>query len=64
MDEADKTERVMEIMNQAHLSNSHRFVPSAVPTGHCWFCEAPVAENRRWCDAACRDDWEKEHAAE
>ncbi|MEI8210138.1 MAG: hypothetical protein WCG16_13085 [Methylococcales bacterium] len=63
MDEADKTERVMEIMNQAHLSNSHRFVPSIKAMGYCHFCDAPVAENFRWCDAKCRNNWEKEHAA-
>ncbi|GHU08344.1 hypothetical protein AGMMS50225_06810 [Betaproteobacteria bacterium] len=27
-------------------------------TGHCLFCGEPVAPGLRWCDVACRDDWE------
>lgn len=33
------------------------------PCGHCLNCEAPLPEGRRWCDADCRDDWEKLKAA-
>lgn len=30
-------------------------------TGHCLFCDEPLEEGRRWCDADCRNGWEKEH---
>lgn len=30
-------------------------------TGFCLFCEEPVELDRRWCDADCRDLWEREH---
>ncbi len=63
MDDADKTERVMEIMSKANLSHSHRYVPTALAIGECLFCEAPLQPGKRWCDAECRDDWEKENAA-
>ena len=32
--------------------------PSA--TGQCLHCEEPVALGVRWCDADCRDMWERE----
>lgn len=28
--------------------------------GYCLYCDEPVLGNRRWCDAQCRDDWQKE----
>lgn len=30
-------------------------------TGYCYNCGARVPSPRRWCDADCRDDWEKRH---
>jgi len=29
----------------------------ALPTGHCLNCDEPLESGRRWCDAACRDEW-------
>ncbi len=29
-------------------------------TGRCLSCEKKLAEGLRWCDAACRDDWQRE----
>lgn len=28
-------------------------------TGACLYCEASVPEGHRWCDADCRDAWQK-----
>lgn len=28
------------------------------PTGFCYYCTEPVAEDRRFCDSDCRDQWE------
>lgn len=36
-------------------------VVSAVFTGLCLNCEVAVDYPRRWCNADCRDDWEKEN---
>lgn len=33
------------------------------PNGFCHACDAPVAEGLRWCDAACRDEWERDNPA-
>lgn len=30
-------------------------------TGHCAFCGDEVEHPRRWCDADCRDEWERRH---
>ena len=29
------------------------------PTGACFWCDAIVPFPRRWCDAECRDEWER-----
>jgi hypothetical protein len=29
------------------------------PTGECLNCAMPVPVSHRWCDSACRADWEK-----
>lgn len=29
------------------------------PTGVCMHCGAPLPGGRRWCDAECRDEWER-----
>lgn len=29
--------------------------------GRCLFCSTPLKSGLRWCDAHCRDDWQKEN---
>lgn len=29
------------------------------PTGRCLYCDELVADTQRWCDASCRDAWQK-----
>lgn len=32
------------------------------PMGFCHWCEAELADAEgRWCDAQCRDDWQRGH---
>lgn len=26
--------------------------------GFCLYCETPLSDGLRWCDAECRDEWE------
>ncbi len=33
------------------------------PTGVCLWCGEPVEEGRRWCDAFCRNGWERVKAS-
>lgn len=30
-------------------------------TGYCLFCDEETDHERRWCDAFCRDAWEREN---
>lgn len=34
--------------------------PEAEFTGQCLWCEEDVESPKRWCDADCRDLWEKD----
>jgi hypothetical protein len=45
---------------EAALRNMPR-APLVAARGSCLFCEAPfqLGDGRRWCDADCRDDWER-----
>lgn len=41
---------------------AHRTRPSSealVRGGVCLWCQAAVEKKRRWCNAACRDEWER-----
>jgi hypothetical protein len=58
IDDGNKT---AEFFLKAALQNRQRGAvqaPSGV--GMCLNCGADVEGDRRWCDADCRDDWEKE----
>jgi hypothetical protein len=61
MDDADLTERHREITEKSNYYQSIKDVPLAEATGYCLFCDEEVEENRRWCSAQCRDDWQTEN---
>jgi hypothetical protein len=50
---------------QQHLEQSIQAVRSAASSlpaiGSCYNCDEPIAETKRFCDAACRDDWQRAH---
>ena len=50
-----------DLFNRAALSK--RAPEGPAPTGHCLNCEAHLMPRQRWCDAGCRDDWEKAQRA-
>ena len=37
------------------------YKPVAEYTGQCLYCDASVPEGHRWCDADCRDGWQREN---
>ena len=57
MDIADRAQKDIETL--AALAEHHKQEPTAKETGYCLFCGEPLEKGRRWCDAYCRDDWEK-----
>ena len=56
----DQADTQVEYALKSALSNK-KPEPSKIYTGHCWFCENPVEEPKRWCDAYCRDFWERDN---
>lgn len=58
----DQGNEAAEIFRNAALSQRRPDGPAA--TGHCLNCDAHLAPKQRWCDAGCRDDWEKSQRAE
>jgi hypothetical protein len=58
-DIVDDTQEREERFMPYQIAASRKPVGPA-PNGHCHFCDAPVAEGLRFCDAACRDGYERE----
>lgn len=53
---AERLEREMALMLR------RRAEAGPEPTGHCLWCGARLRRPLRWCDAECRDDWERDRA--
>lgn len=60
-DEIDKAQDLNEFYLRAALrKQQQRALVTPEGTGFCLYCAEPVALDRRWCNAFCRDGWEKE----
>ena len=57
----DQANEAAEIFRRSALSQRAPEGPAA--TGHCFNCDARLKPGLRWCDAPCRDDWEKQRRA-
>jgi hypothetical protein len=58
----DQGNEAAEIFRRSALSQRQPEGPAA--TGYCFNCEANLHNTKmRWCDAGCRDDWEKQRRA-
>lgn len=53
----DQANDTAALFTRAALSQRAPEGPEA--TGYCLNCDARLAPKQRWCDTACRDDWEK-----
>lgn len=58
-DPCDQAAAASELMLKHSLQHRKPTAPGA--TGYCLMCYEPLEGDRRWCDAECRDYWEKEH---
>ena len=56
----DDLDRAAEIADAA-LSEILKIRKPGGPdeTGHCLLCGEPLQAGRRWCNADCRDEWDK-----
>lgn len=60
MDDADRVAEKQAFQSQVNVYQSKRDELSAQAIGKCLFCEEVINEKgRRWCDAECRDSWER-----
>ena len=61
---ADEIDRANDRAQQ-NLELSIRAASASAPRlpaiGSCYNCDEPVADPKRFCDAACRDDWQLSH---
>lgn len=57
MDELDRADIYNQMNLEAALTLRKPEGPRA--TGYCLCCEEP--SEKRWCNADCRDEWEKEN---
>lgn len=62
MDIVDRTDKDSDILNNSKIKEiSDKADQREIEeTGYCLYCGEELEKGRRWCDAACRDAWEKE----
>ena len=59
-DHIDDANDTADFLLQLSLKRKLATTAPATGTGHCLHCDAAITGARRWCDAACRDDYEAE----
>lgn len=63
-DIADQGNEVAERNLSASLAAVQAAAARPLPsTGKCLHCDEPLSAGMRWCDAHCRDGYEREQAA-
>jgi len=60
MDEADAADLTINQALAAAMRRRHATLPAV---GQCYSCAEPVADGARFCDADCRQDWERAERA-
>ena len=58
VDDVDRANEQIEKSIEDTLKNIDTTIPKNI-TGECLTCGQPVNDERRWCDADCRDNYEK-----
>lgn len=56
----DAASLIEEYARSTHITLCEREAAKPIPTSDvCLNCEEPTVCGARFCDASCRDDWEK-----
>lgn len=65
-DELDRAEAYMEQMQTAAIANVLAKAPEQAlcPKGICYNCDEPLAAGRPFCDADCREDYDRARSAQ
>jgi hypothetical protein len=58
VDDVDKANEQVQKGIEDTLKNISTVIPKNI-TGECFTCGQPVDNERRWCNADCRDSYEK-----
>lgn len=58
-DEIDLASDMMEAQISRAVANAAGQEIPINPTGKCLNCREPVKDGRRWCDAECREEYER-----
>lgn len=58
MDIIDRAQKRIDIQLEEALQHRE---PELTAKGQCYNCNEPLPHNKKFCDADCRDDWEKRH---
>jgi len=59
-DDLDRAAEHEQLQRSLSLAQALTHAPRGpLATGSCLYCEATLDEGLRWCDAECRDGWEK-----
>ena len=58
-DEVDVSNDKWDWFVSMMVSSARHRTTEAEATGECLFCSEELPEGRRWCDADCRDGWQK-----
>lgn len=60
MDDADRAEKTADFYRHLALNACRTLnAGESVASGECLNCGEPLTGNQRWCDADCRDDYQK-----
>lgn len=62
MDEADIAQPLIEARIEAGIKAASE-AKWLEATGRCLNCGEELADGARWCDADCRDDWQRRESA-
>lgn len=60
IDDADRADQHIEEVIQDAIGRARRS-PSLPYTGLCHWCGDITGGGRRFCDADCREDWDRRH---
>jgi hypothetical protein len=64
--EADIVDRACELeqrLTHAYIEHARNRANEVEAGGACNYCDEPIAPALKFCDAQCRDDWQRERDA-
>jgi RNA polymerase-binding transcription factor DksA len=60
MDDADRADIQQQRLLDAQIAFTvNEKLVISNESGICWNCGEHIGTERRWCDANCRDDWDR-----